>query len=229
MRLTFPGTSGYHPSERRHTGCVILPEAAVAPDAGTGFFRVQERVETGELDVSHIHAHLDHVVGTTFFTDPVLRGDVKTVRIHETADTGTDWRVHLSENQLFPVESLYQRCELRTDVRSSLPDHGLLTRIAVEHLGGAVCYRLDWLDRSLAYVTDTTVSGNDLDFIESVDVVIHECCFPNEITDRAVKIGPDSASAIDQLAADAGVGRLLVHTGPQTRGGGRHAEVVSEY
>ncbi|MEO2033291.1 MAG: MBL fold metallo-hydrolase [Planctomycetaceae bacterium] len=217
MRLTFLGTGGYHPSERRHTACVMLPQAGVVLDAGTGFFRVQERLQTEELDVFLTHAHLDHVVGITFFIVPVLRGDVKTVRIHGTADTIRACRKHLLANRLFPVEPSYQWCELGADARIPLPDDGLLTWRSVDHPGGAVGYRLDWPDRSLAYITDTTAPGNYLDFIDGVDVLIHECYFPDEMADWARKTGHSSASAVAQLAADAGVGRLLlVHTDPQT-------------
>ena len=55
MRLIFLGTGGYHPSERRHTASVLLPDIGVALDAGTGFFRVQGRLNTPTLDVFLTH------------------------------------------------------------------------------------------------------------------------------------------------------------------------------
>ena len=35
MRVEFLGTSGFHPTESRHTACVVLPEIGIAFDAGT--------------------------------------------------------------------------------------------------------------------------------------------------------------------------------------------------
>jgi hypothetical protein len=65
MRVEFLGTGGYHPNERRHTACVLLPEIGLAFDAGTSVFRLPPRLESKELDVFLSHAHLDHIAGLT--------------------------------------------------------------------------------------------------------------------------------------------------------------------
>ena len=195
----------------------MLPEAGVVLDAGTGFFRVQQQVETEELDVFLTHAHLDHIVGVSFFIVPVIRGDVKTVRVHGTSATIAACREHLLANKLFPVEPPYQWCELQDGAGIPLADDGSLTWTTLKHPGGAVGYRLDWQERSMAYITDTTAPGNYLDFIHGVDVLIHECNFPDEMSEWAVKTGHSWASAVAQVAVKADVGRLLlVHTDPQT-------------
>lgn len=216
MRLTFLGTGGYHPSERRHTACLMLPEVGIVLDAGTGFFRVQERVQTEELDIFLTHAHLDHIVGVTFFIVPVVRGEVKKVRVHGTAETITACREHLLDSRLFPVDPPFEWCELPAE---GLPiaDGGRLSWTSVEHPGGAVGYRLDWPARSLAYITDTTAPGDYLEFIRGVDVLIHECYFPDEMAEWAGKTGHSAASAVAQVARDVDAGRLiLVHTDPQS-------------
>ena len=66
MKLLLLGTGGYHPNQRRHTACLMLPEAGIVLDAGTGFFRVRQHVATPSLDILLTHAHLDHVVGLTY-------------------------------------------------------------------------------------------------------------------------------------------------------------------
>lgn len=216
MRLTFLGTGGYHPNERRHTACLLLPDLGVALDAGTGFFRVQERLKTSTLDVFLTHAHLDHVCGLTFFLVPVLQGQVQTVRIHGTSAVLCAVREHLFAKALFPVDPPFEWCELAEPSEVDLPDGGLLSWIPLEHPGGAVGYRLDWPDRSLAYITDTTAPGHYQSFIRGVDVLIHECYFPDEQHEWAQKTGHSSASEVARVAQAAAVGRLyLVHVDPQ--------------
>ena len=48
MKVALLGTGAYHPNERRHTACVMLPEIGVIFDAGTSFFRVTSRLKTRE-------------------------------------------------------------------------------------------------------------------------------------------------------------------------------------
>lgn len=216
MRLTFLGTGGYHPNERRHTASLLLPDLGIALDAGTGFFRVQERLKTDTLDVFLTHAHLDHVCGLTFFLVPVLRGDVQAVRVHGTEETLAAVRTHLFAEPLFPVDPPYEWCELQPDAPLEIADQGRLTWIGLDHPGGSVGYRVDWPDRSFAYITDTTAPGNYLAFIRDVDVLIHECYFPDDMQDWALKTGHSSATAVANVAKASGAKRLyLVHADPQ--------------
>jgi len=216
MRLIFLGTGGYHPNERRHTASLLLPEIGVAFDAGTAFFRVQNHLQTPHLDVFLTHAHLDHVCGLTFFLVPVMRGDVDRVRIHGTADVLNAVREHLFAPALFPVDPPFEWCELPPGESLSVANGGRLTWTALEHPGGSLGYRIDWPDRSLAYITDTTAPGNYLAFIEDVDVLIHECYFPDDMQDWAEKTGHSSASAVARVAQQSRTNRLyLVHADPQ--------------
>ena len=66
MRLILLGTTGYHPNDRRHTPCLLLPECGVMLDAGTATYRAGEYLTGPELDIFLTHAHLDHVVGLTY-------------------------------------------------------------------------------------------------------------------------------------------------------------------
>ncbi len=216
MRLTFLGTGGYHPNERRHTACVFLPEIGLAFDAGSAFFRVQDRLETDTLDVFLSHAHLDHVCGLTFFLVPVLRGDVSRVRVFGTPKTLAAVREHIFADAIFPVDPPFEWCELPTDGYISLAAGGRLTWTPLEHPGGSLGYRIDWPDRSLAYITDTTAPGNYLAFLRGVNVLIHECYFPDEMAEWAEKTGHSAATEVAKVARDSGADRLyLVHADPQ--------------
>ena len=87
----------------------------------------------------------------------------------------------------------------------------------LEHPGGSVGYRIDWPDRSLAYVTDTTADTQAayVEKIRGVDVLLHECHFPDGWEIRAEKTGHSCLTPTAQVAKEADVGRLvLVHINP---------------
>jgi ribonuclease Z len=214
MRIQFLGTGGYHPNERRQTACVMLPEVGVVLDAGTGAFRIAERIETDELELFLSHAHLDHIVGLTYFIVPLALGRVKRIAVHGAPQVLDAVRTHLFSQPLFPVLPAFEFVPLGG--RVPLPQQGVLTHCRLNHPGGSLGFRLDWPDRSLAYITDTIADGSYRDFIHGVDVLIHECYFPDENAEWADKTGHSFTSAVAHLANDAGVGRLyLVHVDPQ--------------
>ena len=81
MKLIALGTAGYHPTERRQTACFLLPELGIVLDAGTGMFRLRERLATTQLDIYLTHAHLDHVAGLTFLLDVFNGKPMERVRV----------------------------------------------------------------------------------------------------------------------------------------------------
>lgn len=216
MRLIFPGTGGYHPNERRQTASLLLPDIGVALDAGTGFFRVPPLLSTQTLDVFLTHAHLDHICGLTYILVPLMKGDLQRVRVFGQPNTIRAVRDHLFSEAIFPVQPPFEWCELAEASAVTLPDGGQLTWQALDHPGGSTGFRIDWPARSLAYITDTTAPGNYLEFIRGVDVLIHECYFPDDAAEWAQKTGHSAGTTVAQLARDADVGRLLlVHVDPQ--------------
>ena len=212
MKAIFLGTGGYHPNERRQTMSVMLPEIGVVLDAGTGFYRAPAHWQTRTLDIFLSHAHLDHIVGVPWLLVPLHRGDLDGVRIHATAKTLAAVQEHLLAEPLFPVklgpEYGYEFHKL--DEQVAVGKGGVLRHTLVEHPGGAVAYRIDWPERSLAYVTDTSAAGPYGEFIRGVDLLIHECNFPDDQTEWAEKTGHSHTSAVAQLAREAGVGRLIL-------------------
>ena len=142
MQLVFLGTGGYHPNERRHTASLLLPEIGVALDAGTGFFRVQNRLRSTTLDVFLTHAHLDHICGLTFILVPLMRGDLKRIRVFGSEETLHAVRTHLLAMEVFPVEPDFEWHPLADGV--ALRNNGKLTWIALEHPGGSIGFRVDW-------------------------------------------------------------------------------------
>ncbi len=215
MKLVLLGTTGYHPNERRHTPCVMLPEAGVILDAGTAMFRVPEYVQTPSLDIFLTHSHLDHVIGLTFLFDILHLRPVERVTVHgERAKLDAVQR-HLFAEELFPARVPAEFREIAPQVE--LAGGGSLTHFPLNHPGGALGFRLDWPDRSLAYVTDTTAQpeADYLEKIRGVDLLLHECYFTDEFGEWAAKTGHSCATPVVRLARAADVGQLvLVHINP---------------
>src|SRR5437762_9804734 len=182
MRILLLGTSGYHPCERRHTACLMLPQAGIVLDAGTGFFRVRKHLQTPTLDILLTHAHLDHVAGLTYLLSTTAEKPLERITVHGKAEKLAAVREHLLNEKIFPAAL---PCQWQP-----LPDGPIslggvrVTHFPIVHPGGAVGYRLDWpgyprAGASLAYVTDTTASP-DADYvsqIRGVDLLVHECNF----------------------------------------------------
>lgn len=218
MEFTFLGTGGYHPNDRRETSAVFLPEVGVLFDAGTGVYRLAERLRTSELDIFLSHAHLDHIVGLTYLLVPLMQGKLTKVRVHAAAEHLQAVREHLFAPAVFPVLPAYEFLPLSGDV--AVAGGGVVKHVRLDHPGGSIGYRIDFAGGSLAYITDTTAGGGDYtEFIRGVGVLIHECNFPDRYAEWAVKTGHSNVTPVIETARSAGVGRLiLTHFDPQTPG-----------
>ncbi|MDZ4659514.1 MAG: MBL fold metallo-hydrolase [Bythopirellula sp.] len=215
MKLVLLGTSGYHPNDRRHTACLMLPELGVVFDAGSAMFRVADHVQTDTLDVFLSHVHLDHCFGLTFMFDIIPAGPLTRVSVHGEADKLQAVREHLFNEHLFPVGPPFDMKPLTAKMK--LADGSTLTHFPLKHPGGSVGYRIDWPDRSLAYVTDT-VAAKDVAYlkhIEGVDLLVHECFFCDDQPEQAELTGHSCLMQVVELAAAAKVKKLvLVHINP---------------
>ena len=219
MKLILLGTTGYHPNDRRQTACMMLPASGLVFDAGTALYRVAEHVATDSLDIFLSHAHLDHSIGLTFIFDlRAERPDLGRIIVHGEAPKLDAIRTHLFSELLFPVMPPFEMQPLTAEHR--LRDGGRLTHFPLKHPGGSVGFRIDWPDRSLAYVTDTIASptASYIDRIRGADLLIHECYFDDDQPDRADLTGHSCLTPVVKAAAAAGVGRLvLVHINPMLK------------
>jgi ribonuclease BN (tRNA processing enzyme) len=215
MKLVLLGTTGYHPNDRRQTACLMIPEAGVVLDAGTAMYRVGDRLTTDTLDIFLTHAHLDHVVGLTYLFDVLNGRKMQRVTAHAMTDKLAAIEQHLFAGAIFPVKP---PCEFRPlAAKVPLAGGGTLTHFPLAHPGGAIGFRLDWPGHSMAYVTDTTAAANApyLEAIRGVNLLVHECYFPDSMCELADLTGHSCTTPVAELAKAAGVGRLvLVHINP---------------
>ncbi|SFI35745.1 MBL fold metallo-hydrolase [Planctomicrobium piriforme] len=220
MRIELLGTGGYFANDRRQTACLLLPELGLAFDGGSALFRISDRLQTPELKLFLTHAHLDHIVGLPYLLMPVHSKQVQRIAVHATQATLDAVKTHLFATPVFPVPVPFS-CEEITSPGSMniASDVTLRWQALPSHPGGSMAYRIDVTDgdgqRSMAYVTDTSLDGSYTDFIRGVDLLIHECYFSDEKAHLAARTGHCSASEVARLAVEAEVGRMvIVHVDP---------------
>ena len=203
MKLVLLGTSGYHPNDRRETACLMLPEIGVVLDAGSAMHRLGQYLKTDRLDIFLTHAHLDHIVGLTYLLDVVPCEMISRIAVHAEPAKLDAIRKHLFAELSFPLQLPFDYRPLEDEVE--IPQAGRLTHFTVQHPGGAVGFRLNWSDRSMAYVTDTTAAeGADyIQHIRGVDVLVHEAYFSSTNDEMAAVTGHSCIVPAAKAAAEA--------------------------
>jgi len=195
---------------------MIIPEYGVMLDAGTALYRAARFIQTRELDIFLTHAHLDHVVGLTYLLGLMPVCGLGRVRVHGQPEKLDAIERHLFAEPLFPI---MPQCEFRPlESEVKLAGGGVLSYFPVCHPGGAVGFRLDWPGHALAYVTDTTAKPDAayLSKIRGVDLLVHECHFPDALASRTEPTGHSCTTPVAQLAKTAGAKHLvLVHIDPR--------------
>jgi ribonuclease BN (tRNA processing enzyme) len=195
----------------------MLPEIGVILDAGTGMFRARDLIQTETLDIFLSHVHLDHCFGLTFLYDVLFEKELKRVTVHIAEDKIAALRDHLYAPLLFPVEPNFEIRPLPVGRPFNINGDLSLSAIPLEHPGGSHAFRLDWPDRSLAYVTDTVANSEAayIQQIQNVKTLIHECYFPDGWEDKAELTGHSCLTPVAQVAQASNAGRLfLVHINP---------------
>ena len=224
MEVHLLGTAGYHPNEDRHTACLMIPEAGVVLDAGTGFFRVRDLIQTRNLHIFLSHCHLDHCFGLSFFIDVLHQKNVEDVFVYGHAEKLQAIRDHLFSEYLFPLKPDFHWTAIDPQDGATgrdVPLGGKVTWFPLTHPGGSLGFRLDWPDSNMAYITDTTAAADAdyISFIRETGLLIHECHFPDGFEAMAKTTGHSCLTPVAQVCAAAAVNQcVIVHLNPLSDG-----------
>jgi ribonuclease BN (tRNA processing enzyme) len=193
---------------------MMIPELGIVFDAGTGMFRVRDLIQTKTLDIFMSHVHLDHSVGLTFLYDVLYQKNMERVTVHVAKEKIEAIENHLFATDLFPVSPNFELVPLESSVKIA---NTTVDSVVMDHPGGSHGFRISGGEQTLAYITDTTAAlGADyIDFIKDIDVLVHECYFPDGFEDQAKLTGHSCLTPVAQVAAAANAGAMyLVHINP---------------
>jgi len=97
---------------------------------------------------------------------------------------------------------------------------------SVEHGPPAVAYRIETGEGAVAISGDTRPSKALIQLAKGVDILIHECSFPDDMIETARTTGHATPSEIGEVASEAAVGKvILTHISPSWKG--REKEMVN--
>ncbi|MCA9132502.1 MAG: metal-dependent hydrolase [Planctomycetales bacterium] len=241
MRVQCLGTTGYHPSPRRHTACYYLPQQGLLLDAGTGMFRLVECLlaePRDSLDILLSHAHLDHIVGLTFLIDAMAVTPLQRVRLYGAAEKLNAVREHLFSKLIFPVDPPLEFMPLPGDSGTMhLADRGItLEWFPLQHPGGSLGFILSGeqagIAKRLAYITDTT-AHRDAPYIarlRQLDLLLHECYFGDWQQELAEKTGHSCLGAVVDIVRRMRPQRTaLIHINPLSEVLGNGFELLPQH
>jgi ribonuclease Z len=237
MKLVVLGSNGYRSNDLGQTACYAIPELGLTLDAGTGLYRMFDYLDDDGFDVYLSHDHRDHTLGLTwvwhiFFkraTLAAMAGQGPTYRGAIFAALGEaepKVRVHLDPKHVPNVQYLLEKHRDHTLIEyvplkptEELRGGTRISPFPVDHRKDELCFgfRVDTPGGSLAYVTDSygEPGARYADEIRGVDVLLHDCCVPDDQGEWARKVGHSHITPVARLAAEAQVGRLvLIHLSP---------------
>lgn len=177
----FLGTNGFHSNETSRTACYMIPELGILFDAGSGFFRVKELIQTPYLEVFISHGHMDHVAGINCLIELLNRPDFKQIRIHAEQKV-LDEIDTLFHDPFFPEAIPYELVPLNMNdneednVIECIHEGVKVNYFQLNHTTTCFGYRLSYEGKSIAYVTDTTsyTTSTYLKHLNNLDVLFHE-------------------------------------------------------
>ena len=242
MRLTLLGTQGWIPTPERETTCVAIDDGPLLLifDAGTGLGRLlrppasELLAGAREIHLFLTHYHLDHVCGLAYLP-AVFAGRPLVVHVPDAALNGVDPQRGVPEliRRPYNPRAWHEQPDLVLQTLheglNEVAGHELRLR-AQCHPDTTVAYRLD---DHFVLATDTVADPQTATFARGAEVLLHESWIDGVEDDdpdeadlvRTTYLAHSSARQAAALAAQAGVGELiLMHLNP-LRGGDYYAQM----
>lgn len=201
-------------------------------DAGSGLRMLgnalDDEAPTVDVDLFLSHCHIDHLIGLPFFTPAFTTGSRLRLWAGNLKPAGgiKDTVRKLMSYPLFPIEIEAASGKIDFtdftpgDVLNPKPGIKVLTA-ALNHPGGATGYRVEFDGRAIAYITDTELSGEEIDpgllaLVRDAALVIIDTTYTDEELPEHVGWGHSSWQQAVRLANEAGARTLcLFHHDPE--------------
>jgi phosphoribosyl 1,2-cyclic phosphodiesterase len=234
MKIRFWGTRGSIAAPGRdtilyggNTTCLEIRfenGRTVIVDAGTGIRRLgndlRERKGPDPAVLLVTHVHWDHIIGFPFFATSLDPGSELVVDGHPNAMMGLR---HTFDTPMgggyFPVAMENLEIRIRHTNRIALRPMELggvsVDSVPVRHPQGGVGFRFREADRTMVFLTDNELSGEEaieayVPFCEGADLLVHDAQYaPEEMPGRRGWGHSDYGAALE-LAHRAGVSRLVL-------------------
>ena len=230
VRVYFLGTGAGNCIHRAHTAIVLDCQdgTRLLLDAGSGnsVLRHGARLGIYAEDFEHVllsHRHGDHMGGL-----PHIQG-----RRTQVSPTATPMVVHSLEESLVGLQNLFRAVSITHQVdqdsvtttdgnrvmawdpieagqRIELGVQTWASPFLVNHIGGAVGWRVETGGITVVFSGDTRYSENLVEASQGADLLIHEALSTDDDRDGAYRRGHCTAAQAAQAAALAGASRLVI-------------------
>ncbi|RTZ64326.1 MAG: MBL fold metallo-hydrolase [Aquificaceae bacterium] len=234
MKVTFYGVRGSIPTSSEktikyggHTSCLYaeVDNKVLVFDAGTGIRKLGGDLIQDQRDIYLFfsHYHWDHIQGFPFFKPAYQCG--RTIYLLAAYLPAKNAKAVLDQmvDPHFPIPGDQIQAKVRVmpmdDDNNLILENTKITTRALNHSGGGAAYRVETSQGSFAYVTDNelyppnavnTTWEQWVDFLQGVDVLIHDAMYLDKELSRIHGWGHSLVSQVLQLAKEAKVANLVL-------------------
>ncbi|MBK9152942.1 MAG: 3',5'-cyclic-nucleotide phosphodiesterase [Chloracidobacterium sp.] len=181
-------------SGRQHLTCMVV-DGAVAFDAGSLAMAADDHLRSSVRDVVISHAHLDHIAGLPLFIDDLFSELTEPVRIHGLASVIQVLEEHIFNWSIYPRFSeltnkhgkVIEYLEFEPGESFSVKHLSVLP-VEVNHRVPSCGFVINDGASTIAVTGDTAPTDlfwQTVNSLPSLNALIIECAFPNELSELA--------------------------------------------